>query len=87
MEEKTEKLSYEQLENVAKQLQQRAMMAENRLRGIDYASMRLAWLFKVLENKTAFPEEFISKCAAEIQDLLTIDEEESNHDMPAGAEA
>ena len=82
MEEKTEKLSYEQLENVAKQLQQRVMMAENRLRGIDYASMRLTWLFKVLENKSAFPAEFVDKCSKEGVDLLTIDEE--NTDEQAG---
>ena len=82
MEEKTEKLSYEQLENVAKQLQQRVMMAENRLRGIDYASMRLVWLFKVLENKGAFPAEFVDKCSKEVVDLLTIDEE--NTDEQAG---
>jgi hypothetical protein len=75
MEEKKEKLSYEQLENVAKQLQQRVMMAENRLRGIDYASMRLTWLFKVLENKDVFPASFVEKCSNEVVELLTIEEE------------
>ena len=42
------KLSYEELEKVAMEAQQRMMMMENRLRSIDFASMRLNWLFKVI---------------------------------------
>lgn len=77
MEEKTEttKLTYEQLEQAAMQLQQRLMMAENRLRSIDFASMRLTWLFKVIENKDSFSEEFINKSSKEIEELLTLEEE------------
>lgn len=77
MEEKetsTPKLTYEQLEQAAMQLQQRAMMAENRLRSIDFAAMRLTWLFKVLENKESFSAEFINKCAKEVEELLTLEE-------------
>lgn len=77
MEEKdnaTEKMSYEQLENTAMQLQQRLILAENKLRSIDYVSMRLGWLFKTVEYKNAFPAEFVSKCSKEIQELLTVDE-------------
>jgi hypothetical protein len=80
MEEKnkdTKKLSYEELEKAAVQLQQRAMMAENKLRGIDFASIRLNWLFKVLENKETFKPEFVSKCANEVQEMLTIDSEDT----------
>lgn len=69
------KLSYEQLEQAAMQLQQRLMMAENRLRGIDFTSMRLTWLFKVIENKAVFSTEFLKKCVKEVEELLTIEEE------------
>lgn len=82
MEEKkdkaTEKMSYEQLENVAMQLQQKLMMAENNLRGINYTAMRLTWLFKTIENKGIFPEDFVTKCVAEIQEILTIEENEQS---------
>lgn len=69
------KLTYEQLEQTALQLQQRVIMAEGRLRSIDMASMRLTWLFKVLENKETFPPEFINKCSEEVVGLLTLEEE------------
>ena len=78
MEEKNnttaEKLSYEKLEQAAMQLQQRLMMAESRLRSIDFASMRLTWLFRVIENKGAFTPEFVNKCSEEVQELLTLEE-------------
>lgn len=78
MEEKNnttaEKLSYEKLEQAAMQLQQRLMIAENRLKSIDFASMRLTWLFRVIENKDAFTPEFVNKCSKEIQELLTLEE-------------
>lgn len=76
MEEKetTQKLTYEQLEQAAVQLQQRLMFAENKLRSINFAEVRLTWLFKVLEHKVDFPIEFVDKCANEIETLLTIEE-------------
>ena len=69
------KPTYEQLEQVAMQIQQRLMAAENKLRSIDFTVMRLTWLFKVIENKGAFTEEFISKSSKEIEELLTLEEE------------
>lgn len=69
------KPTYEQLEQVAMQMQQRLMVAENKLRSIDFTVMRLTWLFKVIENKEAFTEEFISKSSKEIEELLTLEEE------------
>lgn len=75
-ETKETKLSYyEQLEQAAMQLQQRLVMAESKLRGIDFATMRLTWLFKVLENKESLSPVFVEKAAKEIENLLTIDEE------------
>lgn len=69
------KPTYEQLEQVAMQIQQRLMVAENKLRSIDFTVMRLTWLFKVIENKEAFTEDFISKSSKEIEELLTFEEE------------
>lgn len=69
------KPTYEQLEQVVMQIQQRLMVAENKLRSIDFTVMRLTWLFKVIENKEAFTEEFISKSSKEIEELLTLEEE------------
>lgn len=68
------KPTYEQIEQVAMQLQQRLMIVENRLKGIDFATMRLTWLFKVLENKSSFPAEYVNKCAKEVEEILTIEE-------------
>lgn len=72
--EVSNKLTYEQLEQTAMNLNQRLMMAESRLRSIDFASMRLNWLFKVLENKESFSTHFIYKCADEIESILTLEE-------------
>jgi hypothetical protein len=71
------KLSYEELNRTAAQLQQRVITAENKLRSIDYASFRLNWLFKVLEYKDSFNSTFTDKCASEIEDILTVDNKET----------
>lgn len=71
---KATKLTYEQLEQAAMQLQQRLMMAETRLKSIDFATMRLTWLFKVIENKSSFSAEYVDKCSKEIESILTIEE-------------
>lgn len=73
---KATKLTYEQLEQAAMQLQQRLMMAENKLESISFATMRLTWLFKVLENKNSFSTEYINACAKEIEQILTIKDTE-----------
>lgn len=67
------KLSYEELEGVAVQLQQRCMMLENKIRAIDVTSTRLNYLFKVMEFSDMFTEEFVDKCCTEIEELLTLD--------------
>lgn len=75
-EEKREqaKLSYEQLENVASQLQQRCAFLEKKIMSIDITSYRLNYLFKVIKHSEAFPIDFVSKCSKEIEDLLTLEE-------------
>lgn len=70
-----EKLSYEKLEEVAVQLQQTCAMLENKLRSIDLISIRLNYLFKVLEVKSSFSEEFVNKCSKEVEEILTVEEE------------
>lgn len=70
-----EKLSYEKLEEVAVQLQQRCVMLENKLRSIDLMSIRLKYLFKVLDVKSSFSEVFVNKCSNEIEEILTVEEE------------
>lgn len=82
---KAPKLTYEQLEQAVMQFQQRLMMAENKLRTIDFASMRLTWLFKVIENKDSFSAEYVNQCAKEVEDILTIEEvtsEETSEETP-----
>lgn len=74
----TQKMSYEELENVATQLSQQNQQLYARLQQADMANMlsRLKFLFKVLENDINFPEEFVTKCVAEIMEIMTIPEVE-----------
>lgn len=73
-EKKEEKLSYEQLENVATQLRDRAVALEQQLKGINSALYRLGFLLKILEIKDVFPQDFVQKCAEEVVSLVTIEE-------------
>lgn len=76
---KTEtKLSYDELKNIAIQMQQRAMHAEQKLNAINVSAMRLEYLFKVVDKKDAFPAEFVKECVDEIVDIIKIKEEESD---------
>lgn len=70
------KPSYEQLEAAAIQLQRRALVAEEKLKVIDAVTLRLNWLFKVLENENSFPAEFVYKCVKEVEELLSLDKVE-----------
>lgn len=75
MEEKnetTEKLTYEQLEQIALQLQNRAMQAEARFNAINLAAMRLDYLFRILDKAPLFPKEFVDECVAEVIDRLEV---------------
>lgn len=86
MEEKKEvksevkKLSYEELENAAKQITAQAdgLARENQqLRiALQQATMsnmytELNFKFKVLENASAFSPEFVEKCVESIEDTMT----------------
>lgn len=75
---KTEKMSYEQLENIAHQLsdQVKQLYAKLQEANMMNAFKRLDYLFKVIENGHAFSESFTTKCINEIEDLMTFPESE-----------
>lgn len=72
-----EKMSYEQLENVAHQLSEQAKQLYAQLQAANMTNMfkRLDYLFKVVENGHVFSQEFLNKCVAEIEEHITIPEE------------
>ena len=76
MEEKNTKegtLSYDQLKEVAAQLQHENQQLRSTLVRIDYSNTfkRLDYLFKVLELKDCFDSEFVIACSDEIKELMT----------------
>jgi hypothetical protein len=74
---KKQKMSYEELEQVASQLSQQAQQLYTRLQQTEMSNMfkRLDLLFKIVENASAFNEEFVAKCVKEIEEIMTIPEE------------
>ena len=82
-----EKMSYEQLENVAHQLseQNRQLFAklQEKLQELNMANMfkRLDYLFKVIENGHMFKQDFLEKCIAEIESLITIPKQEEESEV------
>lgn len=78
MEEKNQKkLSYEELENVAKELSQQNQQLNMMIQksNMSNAFRRLDYLFKVLECKDCFNPDFIVTCSDEIVNIMTIPEE------------
>lgn len=75
--ERPEKMSYEQLENIAHQLSEQAKQLYMRLQAANMGNMfkRLDYLFKVVENGHMFKQDFLEKCIAEIEELMTVPEE------------
>lgn len=74
----TTKLSYEELENVANELLTKYNQTVEALRNANMqnAFLRLDYLFKVMENKSAFSKEFVEMCVSEIETMMTIKSEE-----------
>lgn len=73
-----QKLTYEQLNEACSQLYQQN---QNLLKQLQQANMvnmfkRLDYLFQVLKYNTLFEEGFVSNCLNEIQDAMTIQQEE-----------
>ena len=73
-----EKMSYEQLEIIGHQLSNQAKQLYAKLQEANMVNMfkRLDYLFKVVENAHAFNEEFVAKCVAEVEELITVPENE-----------
>ena len=84
-EEKKEqkKLSYEELANAANQLQQQNKFLIEQLQKNQGESFykRLDYLYKTIELKEVFPEEFTGKCIDEIVSTITIPEEVKQSDV------
>ena len=80
--ERPEKMSYEQLEQVAHQLSEQARQLYSQLQKSNMTNMfkRLDYLFKVVENGHMFKQDFLEKCIAEIEELMTVPEEVEEDD-------
>lgn len=78
VENQPKQLSYEDLKNIAGQLQQQNMQMRKALSELNYENMfkRLDYLFEVVKVPHMFNDEFVSKCAEEIQSMLTIPEKD-----------
>ncbi len=72
------KLTYEQLNDACNQLvqQNRQLLMRNRELENFAMNKRLDYLFKVLEYGKEFPSDFVGNCAQEIQEAMTIPQEE-----------
>lgn len=75
--ERPEKMSYEQLENIAHQLSEQTKQLYAKLQAANMGNMfkRLDYLFKVIENGHMFKQNFLEKCIAEVVELMTVPEE------------
>lgn len=71
------KLSYEQLEEIARQQSQQSQQLYEELQKARTNDLyvRVDFLFKVVENRQAFPTPFVRKCTQEIELLMTIPEQ------------
>lgn len=74
----SQKMSYEQLEQVAHQLSEQARQLYSQLQKSNLNNMfkRLDYLFKIVENSHMFNQDFLEKCIKEIEDIMTIPESE-----------
>lgn len=81
--QRPEKMSYEQLENVAHQLSEQNRQFFAKLQELNMANMfkRLDYLFKVIENGHMFKQDFLEKCIAEIESLITIPKQEEESEV------
>lgn len=66
------KLSYEELENIANNLYARLQSAE-----MSNMFKRLDYLFKVVKYSEAFTPAFVEKCVAEIEEVITLPVEDT----------
>ena len=74
IQEEPQKATYEQLENYVNQLSQQNMLLKKKLSEFAEVSFykKMEFLFKVLENKDSFTEDFVNSCASEIMEAMNI---------------
>lgn len=82
-EEKTITISfaeYEKLvtENKSKEIAYNNLLQQARQMNEALSEKRMAMLFRVVENSVQFSDEFVEKCAKEIEEALTIEEENAS---------
>ena len=70
-----EKMSYDDLMNVAVQLQQQNQQLQNQLRQSMLVEKRLYYLFEVIKYADLFGD-FATECVNEVKELLDIPEQE-----------
>ena len=75
--EQPQKMSYEQLEQIAHQLSEQTRQLYSQLQKANLSNMfkRLDYLFKVVENGHMFKQDFLDKCINEIENIMTVPEE------------
>lgn len=76
MEEKKEP-SYGQLKNWCDQLMMQRNQLAEKLEQVANVVNKLPWLFKVIENKDSFANDFVTACVEEITFILTPPAEEN----------
>lgn len=72
------KLTYEQLNDACSQLWQRNQQLTKRAKELEQFAVnkRLDYLFKVIEFSSSFSSDFVGNCASEIEEAMTIPQEE-----------
>ena len=88
MKSEQKKLSYEELNDIASQLSQQNQQLYAQLQRVNMtnAFRRLDYLFKVVENGALFTPEFLDNCISEIEESLTIKEEDTEDNKDSEAE-
>lgn len=74
--------TYEELIAENNQIKQQAEAMYRQIQQMNMQNVfkRLEFLFKIVENRDAFPEEFKNKCVMEIVNLITIPEEQKQEE-------
>lgn len=77
---KPDKLTYEQLENIAHQLSEQSRVLSQKLQAQDLSNVfkRLDYLFLIISNSASFPKDYVYNCVIEIQTLMEIPKEETS---------
>lgn len=76
-ENNNKKLSYEQLEQVAQQLSSQLQQAQKQINQMGNVLTRLPYLFEIVKiGDKSFNAEFVTSCAAEIEEIMKYPEEE-----------